>query len=64
MRAWAGPLAEATLLGTVAVRMPGQDLHWDAAQLQVTNSPEATRFLSRTYRRGWNVPELGQLSPR
>jgi predicted dehydrogenase len=60
---YAGPLAEATLLGTVAVRMPGQDLHWDAAQLKVTNLPEANRFISRTYRRGWHVPELGQQVP-
>jgi predicted dehydrogenase len=56
---YAGPLAEATLLGTVAVRLPGQTLQWNAAELQITNSAEAHALLARHYRDGWQVPGLG-----
>jgi predicted dehydrogenase len=56
---YAGPLAEATLLGTVAVRFAGETLQWDAAQLMVTNHSEANRYVTRPYRRGWQVPGLG-----
>jgi predicted dehydrogenase len=51
-----GPMAEAIILGTVAVRVPGTTLRWDAAAMRITNSPEAQRLLRRTYRRGWEVP--------
>jgi predicted dehydrogenase len=51
-----GPMAEAIILGTVAVRVPGTTLRWDAAGMSITNSPEAQKLLRRTYRRGWEVP--------
>jgi predicted dehydrogenase len=51
-----GPMAEAIILGTVAIRVPNTLLKWDSAALKVTNSPEAQRLLRRTYRRGWEVP--------
>jgi hypothetical protein len=47
---------EAILLGTVAARVPGSTLRWDAARLRIPNSPEAHRLLRRTYRAGWEVP--------
>lgn len=50
-----GPMAEAIILGTVAIRVPGTVLHWDSKKLQVTNSPEAQKLLQRTYRKGWEV---------
>lgn len=50
-----GPMTEAILLGTVAVRLPGQKLVWDAAQSKVTNLSEANRLLRRTYRDGWRL---------
>jgi len=50
---YAGPLTEAVLLGTVAVRVPGEVLRWDAAALKVTNSPKADALLRKTYRKGW-----------
>ena len=59
---YAGPLAEATLLGTIAVRLPGQTLDWDASQLQFTNLPDANQYVNREYRRGWQVPGLGATS--
>jgi hypothetical protein len=31
-------------------------LEWDAANLRITNNPEANALLTKTYRRGWEVP--------
>jgi len=50
-----GPMTEAILLGTVAIRVPGQKLEWDSPRLKVANYPEANRYLQRTYRDGWHV---------
>jgi hypothetical protein len=50
-----GPMAEAIILGTVAVRCPGQKLEWDSANLKIPNCPEAEKYLRRTYREGWKV---------
>jgi len=50
-----GPMTEAILLGTVAIRVPGQKLEWDSARLKVTNQSEANRFLQRKYREGWHL---------
>lgn len=55
---YSGPLTEAVLLGTVAVRLPGKTLEWDAANLKVTNVPEANELLRRPYREGWAVEGL------
>ncbi|CAA9420985.1 MAG: GH109 [uncultured Phycisphaerae bacterium] len=51
---YSGPLSEAVLLGTVAYRT-GKPLEWDAANLKVTNAPEADRYVRRAYRKGWEV---------
>jgi len=48
-----GPMAEAIILGTVAVRVPGTVLKWEAARMKVTNSSEAQKLLKRSYRKGW-----------
>ena len=56
---WAGPLAEAVLLGNVALRLElrekltHQKLLWDAPSLKITNVPEANKYLRREYRKGW-----------
>jgi hypothetical protein len=58
---WAGPLAEAVLLGNVALRVELRKeltmarLEWDAANLKVTNLPEANQFIRREYRQGWSL---------
>lgn len=49
---FAGPLTEAVLLGTIAVRT-GKRLEWDAANLKVSNVPEANEYLHYAYRDGW-----------
>ncbi len=53
-----GPMTEAILLGTVAIRMPDTLLEWDAVGMKIPNHPDAERFLRRTYREGWAVKGL------
>ncbi|HNS00553.1 MAG TPA: Gfo/Idh/MocA family oxidoreductase [Planctomycetota bacterium] len=53
-----GPLAEIVLLGTVALRCPGETLLWDGPAMQVTNIADANAFLKRSYRAGWEVEGL------
>jgi hypothetical protein len=46
------------LLGVVANRVPGKLLTWNAADLKLEGSPEASALLKRTYRKGWEVENL------
>ena len=55
---YAVPLAEATLLGTIAVRDPGKKLLWDSRALTFADHPAATARVKPTYRDGWEVPGL------
>jgi predicted dehydrogenase len=55
---YSGPLTESVLLGCLATRFPKTTLEWDADKLTVTNSTEATRFVRRKYRKGWEVEGL------
>ena len=48
-----GPMAETIILGTVAVRCPGETLRWNADALAFYGNPAATALLRRTYRTGW-----------
>ena len=50
-----GPLTEITLMGNLAVRMRGQRLRWDGEKMEVTNVPEANKFVRREYREGWSL---------
>lgn len=52
--AQSGPMTEAILLGTVAIRTPGQELNWDSPGMKF-NQRDAGRYLSRTYRAGWRL---------
>ena len=53
-----GPMAEAILLGTIAIRVPGELLKWDHARMKITNHPEANRYVKRKYRDGWHVAKF------
>ena len=53
--AFAGPLTETVLLGALCVRLGGGKLIWDAANLRVTNEPEANQLLHPRYREGWTL---------
>jgi len=55
---YAGPLTEAVLLGPLASRFPKTTLQWESAKLRFRNSPEATAFVRRKYRTGWEVKGL------
>ncbi|MFO0825400.1 MAG: hypothetical protein U0792_20155 [Gemmataceae bacterium] len=44
---YASPLTETVLLGTIAIRVPGETLKWDAAAMKVTNSPAANALLTK-----------------
>ncbi len=50
---YASALTETVLLGTVAIRVPGETLKWDASALKVTNSKTADALLKKPYRKGW-----------
>jgi hypothetical protein len=58
---WAGPLAEAVLLGNVPLRVQLREdltlckLLWDAPNLRFTNLDDANHFLRRDYRPGWSL---------
>ena len=57
----AGPLAEAVLLGNVALRpeikekLTNKSLLWDGPALKFTNMPEANKYLHTEYREGWSL---------
>ncbi len=55
---YAGALTEAVLLGGIAARFPQTTLDWDAASLTFPKHAEATKFVRREYRKGWEVPGL------
>ncbi|MBT5902917.1 MAG: Gfo/Idh/MocA family oxidoreductase [Opitutaceae bacterium] len=55
---YAAQSTEMVLMGTIALRFPGQKLDWDAARMRFTNVPEANAFVRRTYRKGWEVEGL------
>ena len=51
-----GPMTEAILLGTVAIRTPDTKLDWDPQALKITNHEAANQLLKRNYRQGWEIP--------
>jgi predicted dehydrogenase len=58
---WAGPLTEAVLLGNVALKMErqlyekGLKLRYDGPNMQITNLPEANKYIRDEYREGWSL---------
>jgi predicted dehydrogenase len=50
---YAGPLTETVLLGTIAMRVPGETLSWDSAAMKIANSERANALLRKFYRKGW-----------
>lgn len=54
---YSGALTETVLLGIVAFRS-GQKLDWDSAALKARNSTKADEFISKDYRKGFEVVGL------
>lgn len=55
---FAAPLTETVLLGVVSLRAGNRKIHWDPANLRVTNLPEANEYLRREARKGWELPAV------
>ena len=47
-------IAEAICLGNLTVRT-GWRLHWNSENLKVTNFPEVNKYVTREYRKGWEI---------
>ena len=52
INAW--PITEAVNLYAVALRT-GKRLQYDAENMRITNNPTANRYLTREYRKGWEL---------
>ena len=53
---YAAGLSETMCLGVAALRAgQGRKVYYDADKMQFTNAPDANRFLTREYRRGWEL---------
>jgi len=52
---YGGPLTQVALLGLIAIRFPGQTLHWDDKAIRFTNNKAADAHVRSDYRSGWNL---------
>jgi len=53
---YAAGLTETMLLGIAALRTgQGRKLYYDGAKMQFTNVPDANQYLTREFRKGWEV---------
>jgi predicted dehydrogenase len=51
---YAGRLSETVLLGNVALRA-GKKVEWDGVNMKVTNDTAANQYITREYRKGWEL---------
>lgn len=51
----AGPISDAFNLAAISLRMGGRRLAFDAEQGRITNVAEANKYLTREYRKGWEL---------
>jgi hypothetical protein len=47
-------VTETILLGAVALRA-GEKVEYDSGAVRITNLEDANRFLTREYRKGWEI---------
>ena len=52
---YGGALTQVALLGLIALRFPGETLHWDNKAVRFTNKKEANAYLNPPYRKGWKL---------
>ncbi|MEN6536300.1 MAG: gfo/Idh/MocA family oxidoreductase, partial [Bryobacteraceae bacterium] len=55
VNAW--PITEAVNLWAVALRT-GRKIVYDADSMKITNVPDANKYLSREYRKGWDPQSI------
>ena len=51
----AGPLTEWVVMGNISLRFPRQKLLWDGPNMRFTNHDNANQFVTKSYRRGWEL---------
>jgi len=51
---YSGPFTEIVLLGNLAIRA-GRKLYWDGPNMKVTNEPDANKYVTKEYRKGWEL---------
>jgi hypothetical protein len=51
----AGPISDAFNLAAISLRLGGQRLVWDAGSGRITNLESANKYLTRDYRKGWEL---------
>jgi len=51
--AYGGPLTQIALLGVIATRCMGQELHWDDAAARFANNEQANALVRPEFRKGW-----------
>ena len=51
----AGPISDAFTLGAVSLRLGGKKLRFDSASAKITNLPDSDKYLTREYRKGWEL---------
>ena len=54
---YAWPITEAVNLYAAALRS-GKNLKYDASKKEITNVPDANKYLIRNYRKGWSLEEI------
>lgn len=52
---YGGPLTQTALLGAIAIRFPGQTLHWNDRKMRFTNHDAANAYVHPPYRKGWKL---------
>jgi hypothetical protein len=52
---YAAPLTEVANMGNVAL-LAGVKIEFDVASMTITNNKKANRFLTKAYRKGWELP--------
>ena len=50
-----GPISDFVNLAAISLRLGGNRLLWDAANAKITNVADANKYLTRQYRRGWEL---------
>ena len=53
--AYGGPLTELLLVGVIAIRLPGEKLQWNGAEMKFTNNDRANELIHPAYREGWSL---------
>jgi hypothetical protein len=52
---YAAPFAEFLAIGSLSTRFPGETIEFDAVSGNITNHPQAAKFLQYDYRQGWSI---------